>query len=94
MDEIYVGDIDELYILQSELRNLAEVLKDMHELLYSSLERLNEDWLDEKYWEFRENFDPLKDKIQEMSESYSYWAEINIQDRINKTEGVSGSRMK
>lgn len=65
--------------LRQEIQNLSTCLKEMHDFLKSNLDRLEDSWYDEKFFEFRDYFEEEEKKILDLSDSYSLWAKkLNV----------------
>lgn len=60
--------------LQSNLIRLAEELNNTYDTLKSRESDLGEAWMDDKFYEFEEDFRSSRELINELSEKYSYWA--------------------
>lgn len=68
--------------LQTELRGMSEVLKDLYDVLWGNLNALAEEWTDEKMEEFNEEFKSSKETIIELSQKYKEWADSYLPPRI------------
>lgn len=77
------NDVNELIALQSELLKLSGNLNDIYDLLNSYMNELSYDWQDSQFYEFEENFTPVKEEARRIAESYEVWARGPLQRTID-----------
>lgn len=75
---------------QTNLCDLARVLKDFKEALDSNQDILSHDWQDEKFESFSSSFQSRKDMIVSIAEDYEKWAKGYIQTTIDYSKEVEG----
>ena len=76
-------DVNELIALQSELLKLSGNLNDIYDLLNSYMNELSYNWQDSQFYEFEENFAPVKEEARRIAESYEAWARGPLQRTID-----------
>lgn len=86
-------DVNELIVLQSELLKLSGNLKEIYIFLNSDLRKLSYGWQDRKFMEFEEKFEPIKEEIRKISESYEIWAKGALKRTIDKLIEVDDTSM-
>lgn len=89
----YTADVDvnELIALQSELLKLSENLNEIYTLLNSYMNELSYSWQDSKFYEFEDNFTPVKEEARRIAESYEAWAKGPLQRTIDKLIEIEGT---
>lgn len=76
-------DENELMVLQSELLKLSENLNEIYTLLDSYMNELSYSWQDSRFYEFEENFAPVKEEARRIAEAYEAWARGPLQRTID-----------
>lgn len=88
---INVADLNELIDFQSKLRQLSKELQNIYDFLKKDLTELSCEWEDQKFYEFDEAFEPKKEEIGRISESYRDWANGPLQETIERLTDVGGT---
>lgn len=93
--ETTIGNVtlESVETLQKELRALAENLDSLHGLLSRAVSDLNEDWLDDKFYEFDDAFRPRRDEVSRIADSYAAWADGHLQNVIDRIRDAGKTGM-
>jgi hypothetical protein len=75
----------ELIALQSQLLKLSADIEEVSNAVEYGLKNLAENWRDNKYEEFKTEFQVVQNRIVEIAEKYKNWANQYLPPRI---EGV------
>lgn len=85
-----ITSVEKLENLQKELITMSQNLRELHNLMGTSLKGVNEKWKDHKYKEFEDSFKPSMMRVRELSDKYEKWAKEYLQKRIDILKEQNG----